>query len=106
MYICITIPGVWNGKLLFHSTLNIPGQSGFPVVCGIGKWKVCFPFHTSSVEFQGNVAFLFTYTVHIYVIVRVLVITLRETLSYGVCQNFHATCINSWSTRVNRNLVC
>ena len=39
-----TIPGVWNGKLLFHSTLNIPGQSGFPVVCGIGNGK--FDFHS------------------------------------------------------------
>ena len=38
MYIRITIPGVWNGKLLFHSTLNIPGQSGF----GNGK----FAFHS------------------------------------------------------------
>ena len=44
MYIHITIPGVWNGKLLFHSTLNIPGQSGFPVVCGIGNGK--FAFHS------------------------------------------------------------
>ena len=40
----ITIPCVWNGKLLFHSTLNIPGQSGFPVVCGIGNGK--FAFHS------------------------------------------------------------
>ena len=78
MYIRITIPGVWNGKLLFHSTLNIPGQSGFPVVCGIGNGKFAFhsilpvwnsrgmlhffSFHTSSVEFQGNVAF---YTVQV-----------------------------------------
>ena len=44
MYIRITIPGVWNGKLLFHSTLNIPGQSGFPVVCGIRNGK--FAFHS------------------------------------------------------------
>ena len=44
MYICITILCVWNGKLLFHFTLNIPGQSGFPVVCGIGNGK--FAFHS------------------------------------------------------------
>ena len=76
-YIRITIPGVWNGKLLFHSTLNIPGQSGFPVVWN-WKWKVCFPFHTSSVEFQGNVAFLFTYTVLWYSISQVKEVLYRK----------------------------
>ena len=43
-----------------HLTFQ-PGPSGFPLACGIGN-LVSFP---SSVEFQGNVAFLLTYTVYV-----------------------------------------
>ena len=70
MYIRITIPGVWNGKLLFHSTLNIPGQSGFPVVCGIGNGKFAFHSILPVWNSRGILHFFsLIYTVYTYALV-------------------------------------
>ena len=56
-----------------HLTFQ-PGQSGFSSGVWNWKWKVCFPFRPSSVEFQGNVAFLFNlYHIYIYIYIYVCV---------------------------------